>query len=240
MRKSEWRSGGRCQFRDSGFNHISGSITFSGFGIRASNHIFGIRGSEFGIRASNHIFGIRDPGFGPRITFSGFGIRASNHIFRDLGFGSHIFGIRDSGFGPRITFFGIWDSGFGPRITFWGFGLDLRLACFFLFPPPNGCFFSKTAIFESTHAFLETSDCFFLDLVHKGVKQQDRGQTARPHNGRNSPHKAANSRKRAQFQEAYFLAVPLPFSIDDHLLSKRHGLHDTDGTDVFPAKKPCS
>ena len=90
----EWRSGGRCQFRDSGFNHISGL-----------NHIFGIRDSGCGSRASNHIFGIRDSGFGPRITFSGFGIW-------DSGFGTRItvsgFGIRDSHF--RDSGFGIRDS----------------------------------------------------------------------------------------------------------------------------------
>ena len=73
--RNEWRSGGRCQFRDSGFNHISGL-----------NHIFGIRDLGCGIRASNHIFGIRDLGFG----------------IRDSGLESHFrdsaFGIRDSGF----------------------------------------------------------------------------------------------------------------------------------------------
>ena len=42
-------------------------------------------------------------------------------------------------------------------------------------------------------------------------------------------HKDAISRKRAQFQQAYFLAVPLPFSMDDsdHFLSNRHGFHES-------------
>ena len=141
----EWRSGGRCQFRDSGFNHISGlqhifGIRDAGCGIRASTHIFGIRDSGFGIRASNHIFGIWDSGFGTRITFSGFGIQDSGFgtgkapssdlgfgvrdsglelRFRDSGFRIHVFGIRDSGLGwphPQIR-----DSGFGIRDS--GFGI---------------------------------------------------------------------------------------------------------------------
>ena len=127
------------------------------------------------------------------------------------------------------------------------------MACFFFFffffffcSHPQTYAFQQTAIFEETHPFLETSVFFFFffkkkNLVHKGVKQQDCGQTIRPHNGRNSPHKDAISRKRAQFQEAYFLAVPLPFSIDDsaHFLSKRHGFTKTDGF-ISEQKKTCS
>ena len=138
----EWRSGGRCQFRDSGFNHISGlnhifgirdsgfrpRITCSAFVIRDSfsgfsSSGFGIRDSGFGIRDSNHIFGIR-----------GFGIRHSNHIFGNRDSGCAIrdwdgpilrFGIQDSGFGIRNSthIFGIRDSGFGTRLIFSGFGI---------------------------------------------------------------------------------------------------------------------
>ena len=74
--------------------------------------------------------------------------------------------------------------------------------------------------------------------VHKAVKQRDSGQTIRPHNGRNSTHKVAISRKLAQFQEACFFAAPLPFRIDesDHFLSKRHGFYE-DGRIYFRAEK---
>ena len=85
------------------------------------------------------------------------------------------------------------------------------------------------------------NECFCCDPVHKGVKQRDSGQAIRPHNGRHSLHKDAISRKRAQFQEEYFLAVPLPFCIDesDHFLSKRHGFHET-GRSSFRAENKCS
>ena len=105
----EWRSGGRCQFRDSGFNHcrIKPHFRDSRFGTR-------IKLSGFGIRDSNHMFGIPDSGCGSRVTFSGFGIRDSNHIsrIRNSGFAirdsNRIFGIRDSGLESHFR-----DSGFG-------------------------------------------------------------------------------------------------------------------------------
>ena len=107
---------------------------------------------------------------------------------------------------------------------------------FFLFPPPNGCFSAKRHFLRKRALFWKLA--FSWDLVHNGVKQQDCGQTIRPHNGRNSPHKDAISRKRAQFQEAYFLAVPVPFEVDEsgHFLSKRHSFHEN-GRICFRSEK---
>ena len=121
--------------------------------------------------------------------------------------------------------------------------LDLHLACFFfffLFPPPKRILFSKIAIFEETHAFLD-NERVFGDLVHKGVKQQDSVQTIRPHNRCNSPHKAAISRKRAQFQEAYFFAVIFPFVLMKAITFCANGMvfTKTDGF-ISEQNKKCS
>ena len=69
--------------------------------------------------------------------------------------------------------------------------------------------------------FLGGKRAFFGDLLHQGMKQRDSGPPIRPHNRHKSPHKGVISRKRAQFQEAYFLAAPIPFRIDesDHFLA---------------------
>ena len=106
----------------------------------------------------------------------------------------------------------------------------------FSVPTPNGCFSTKRAFLRKRALFWKLA--FFWDLVHKGVKQQDCGQTIRPRSGRNSPHRAQFRANGRNFKKRTFLAVPLPFEIheSDHFLSKRHSVHEN-GRIYFRAGK---